>query len=595
MLGIYARISGNKEDGKDTSIEIQTELGIAFAKQKGLPYKVYTDIGISGAKDEIEDRPEFALLLNDIKKEIITGVWVLEQARLERSPSVWQLFQLIAIDKKTRYYPNSIETDLSDPMIQFSTGILSLVNRLYSQLTRQKVNYTFDKRAKNGFTHGLTPYGYIKGADGKFEIYEVEAEVVRRMYALSLDGIGTYTIANILNNEGVKTKYNKVKTSKKVIKRRDSYTGEITTYDKSKIVWRGNVIYDMLRNTTYKGIRTWNKPKRNSAKDKPNKKDKTVIQIDVPPIVNVELWDCVNRNLVNNKKNVGRRSEFKYLLNGLITCGCCGKEYRGKKRISNKDSAYKCVAIGKCKDSRGISIIRFENFIINHLFLNKKLKELIAELPVNSEHGVVLKQQLKKNEDELEKKIRLKNRYLDWQEDEIASNDTDLLRKFNEVVKDIDNIKFRIDSIKQQIVESDFAKVKFENAIREYKLTTSFDDTKKLIHSLVEGIKVNHKKLERGGVYFIEIKYKGFEEISLFTTDWLSVNWDWVKYYRNKATTSEQLTEDIEDLKALYEFKGIVLTDDELQAELQAFEGFESVSLMNETISLDKENLVVFN
>jgi hypothetical protein len=111
----------------------------------------------------------------------------------------------------------------------------------------------------------------------------------------------------------------------------------------------------------------------------------------------------------------------------------------------------------------------------------------------------------------------------------------------------------------------------------------------------VERIKVNHKKLERGGVYFIEIKYKGFEEVSLFTTDWFSVNWDWISYFRNKATTSEQLAEDIEDLKALYEFKGIKLTDDELQAEIKAFEGFESVSAMHDTISLDKENLVIFN
>lgn len=73
MLGIYTRISGNKEDGKDTSIEIQSELGIAFAKRIGLSYKVYTDIGISGAKDEIEDRPEFPLLLNDIKKGFESG------------------------------------------------------------------------------------------------------------------------------------------------------------------------------------------------------------------------------------------------------------------------------------------------------------------------------------------------------------------------------------------------------------------------------------------------------------------------------------------------------------------------------------------
>ncbi len=595
MIGIYTRISGNKEDGKDTSIEIQSELGIAFAKRISLPYKLYSDIGISGAKDEIEDRPEFALLLADIKKDIITGVWVLEQARLERSPSVWQLFQLIAIDKKIKYYPNSVETDLSDPMIQFSTGILSLVNRLYSQLTRQKVNYTFDKRASEGFTHGITPFGYNKGADGKFEINQEEADVVRKIFALSLEGNGTYTIAKLLNKEGIKTKYNKVKPPKKAIKRKDSYTGVITIHDKNKILWRGNVIYDMLRNTTYKGTRTWNKPKRISGKEKAINKSKTVIQVEVPPIISVELWDNVNRNLVKNKKNAGRRSEFKYLLNGLISCGCCGKEYRGKKRISNKDSAYKCVAIGNCKDSRGISIIRFENFIINHLFLNKNLKELIADLPINEEHGVVLKQQLTKSEQELDKKVRLKNRYLDWQEDEIASNDSDLLKKFNEVTRDIENLKLKIDTLKQQIIESDIGKVKFDKAISEYKLTTGFDDTKRLIHSLVERIKVNHKKLERGGVYFIEIKYKGFEEASLFTTDWFSVNWDWISHNRSKATTSEQLAEDIEDLKALYKFKGIELTANELKAEIEGFEGFESVSGMYETISLDKENLVTFN
>lgn len=594
MLGIYTRISGNKEEGKDTSIEIQTELGIGFAKRIVTEYKVYSDIGISGAKDEIEDRPEFALLLDDIKKGIISGVWVLDQSRFERSPTVWQLFQLIAIDKGIKFYPNSVETDLSDPMIKFSTGILSLANRLFSELTRIKVNQTFDKRAVDGLTHGMTPYGYNKGADGKFEINDVEADVVRRIFKLSLDGNGTYTIAKILNEDNIQTKYNKAKTAKKVIKRKDSYTGEIKLHEKDKIKWRGNVIHDMLKNTTYKGERTWNKPKRNN-KSKLKNGNKTVIQVEVPHIVSPELWDKVNNNLTSNKKKAGKRSEFNYLLNGLILCGCCGKEYRGKKRVSNKDSAYKCIAIGNCKESRGLSIIRFENFIIQHLFINKNLKELIADLPINEEHGASLKQQLIKSEDELIKKIKLKNRYLDWQEDETASDDADLLKKFNQVKRDIDNLKIKIETLKQQIIESDFAKVKFDRAISEYKLTSGFDDTKRLIHTLIEGITVTHKKLERGGVFFIKIKYKGFEEVSLFTTDWFSINWNWVSYYRNKSMTSEQLEQDREDLISYYEYRGIKLSEKELQLEIENFDGFESSSMMHETIKLDNDKLVSFN
>lgn len=594
MLGIYTRISGNKEEGKDTSIEIQTEKGVSVARMLGLSYKVYTDIGISGAKDEIEDRPAFAQMLDDVKHDIITGVWVLDQSRLERSPSVWQLFQIIAIDKKTKYYPNGIETDLSDPMIQFSTGVLSLVNRLYTQLTRQKVNLTFDKRAEQGLTHGLTPYGYDKGEDKKFVINEEEAQVVRRMYDLSLSGIGTYTIANILNKDGVPTKYNKLKTINKAIRRKDSYTKEITIYDKTKIQWRGNVIYDMLKNTTYKGIRTWNKPKRETAKQKTKKalgEPKQVIEVEVPEIVSAELWDKVNRNLADNKQKAGKRSEFKYLLNGLITCGCCNKEYRGKKRLANKDSAYKCVAIGKCPESRGISIIRFENFIINHLFLNKNLKELIASLPVNNEIGVELKQRLNNAEAELEKKKLLKKRLLLFVDDESAGNDEEVLRQFNQVNRDIDNLKYKIDILKEQLQEAEFAKVKFDTAINEYKLTTGFEDTKRLIHSLIKRIIVKHVKQSSGGIFLIQIDYKGFDERSIFQTDWFSTKWNWLHYYRNTAYTTEQLAEDRDLLRATYDFKGIEYSEE----EIEAFTGYESSSTMYETIELQKDSLISFN
>lgn len=583
MLGIYTRISGKKEEGKDTSIEIQTIEGIKLAIKLGMNHKIYTDIGISGTKDEIEGRPAFADMMKDIDKDKITAVYVIDQSRLERNTNIWQMFQFLVNKKDIKYYPNGVLTDLTDPNIKFATGILSLTNQLFAEQTRKKVNETFDLRASKGLTHGALPYGYKKGIDKKYEINEVEAKNVRRMFELSLSGIGTYTIANILNAEGIPTKYQNI-NGKDTYFRYDKYTGEATTFERKNIVWRGNVIYDMLKNTIYKGVRVWNKKPIGN---------KVTIEADVPAIIDAETFDKANRNLINNKQKAGKRSEFNYLLNGLVFCGNCGLGYRGKKRLVTKDSAYKCKAIGKCVDSRGISIIRFENFIIQHLFISKDLKNLLLSLPVNTEQSVVLKNKLIQVESDLVTKTKLRDRLLNILTDDDLKEDVAIIDKYKQVKRDVEILSNNIDILKVQILEADnqFAKMKVENAINEFKLTTNFEDTKRLVHSLIERITVTHKKLDRGGVFFIEIKYKGFEESSMFTTDWFSVKWNWLYYYRKTATDKQQLLVDIEDAKGIMNLKGIPYTD----ADFIGFTSPETVTAKHDTILLDNDNLISFN
>ncbi len=583
MLGIYTRISGIKAIGKDTSIEIQTTEGIKVALRLGMNYRIYSDVGISGTKDEVEERPAFAQMMRDIDKDKITAVYVFDQSRLERNPKIWQIFQYQVNKKDVKFYPKGVETDLTDPAIKFAAGIQSLTNQLFAEQTREKVNLTFDKRASEGKTHGALPYGYKKSNDGMYEIIPDEAEVVQRIFDLSLAGNGTYTIANILNAEGIPTKFQNVSKKDSII-RHDSYTGEQLVYSKNSIQWRGNVIYDMLKNTVYKGIRVWNR--------KPKGK-KQRIEASVPSIITEDLFDRVNKNLSNNKLKVGKRSEFNYLLNGLIICGHCGKEYRGKKRIASKDSAYKCIQQGKCPESRGISIVRFENFIIQHLFINKNLKELLLNLPINTDNETVLKAKLVSCEEELEKKNKLKEKHLKWLNDEELEGDDAIMERYKKNIQSIDGLKRTIENLKSEILESDsnFARMKVENAVSEYKLTSNFDDTKRLIHSLVERITINHTKLEKGGYFYIFIKYKGFEEYSAFITDWLSVKWNWMYYARGKATNEAQRLQDIEDQKAIYDFKGIEYTDE----DFIDFEAGESVSAMVDEIILDKKNLVTFN
>ena len=188
-------------------------------------------------------------MFRDIDKGIISAVYVMYQDRLEREPRIWELFKFQVNKMNCKYYPNGVETDLTDAQTQFFTGVLSLTNKLYANLTRDKAIKTFDKRAEEGKTHGIIPYGYEKADDGGYKINEFEGKIVKRIYQMSLDGSGAYTIAKKLNEDGIKTKFNNNTSKKTTFKRKDSYTNEITVFKKSDVEWRSSVIQSMLSNT----------------------------------------------------------------------------------------------------------------------------------------------------------------------------------------------------------------------------------------------------------------------------------------------------------------------------------------------------------
>ena len=179
MVGIYCRISKHKEEGKDVSIAVQKKYGIEFAKSEGMEFRVFVDEGVSGATDKISERPEFALLLNAIKNKEITHVYCYDQSRIERNNRIWSMFVSLMLEYKCKYYPSGKFLDLDVPENKFFTGVMSLANELYATLTGIKVKEAIYINAKKGKTHGLCAYGYKKGDDGKFEVVEKEAEVVR--------------------------------------------------------------------------------------------------------------------------------------------------------------------------------------------------------------------------------------------------------------------------------------------------------------------------------------------------------------------------------------------------------------------------------
>lgn len=574
MIGIYCRISKQKATGQDVSIETQQNLGIEFAKSEGMPFKTFIDEGISGTGDDISKRPEFVMLLDAIKKGEITKVYCIDQSRIERNNAIWNLFTHTMLNAGCLYYPNGRFLDLDIPENKLFTGIISLTNTFYASLTGKKVKMAIAANAKKGKTHGLTAYGYTKGEGGFFQIKESEAAVVKRIFQMSLDGLGTYTIANKLNEEEVPTKFSQFTGH---IKRKDSYTNQVTTYNKANVRWRGNVIHDIIRNPIYKGTRYWNGE-----------------PVPVPAIIDEDYWQEVNDNLQNNKKKVGKREEYHYLLNGLVYCAHCNSELRGKKRLKGRDNAYKCKGKKnpniKC-DSRGISIAKLETFIIHHLFVSKDLQKFLAGLAESKEESSILKTKLIREKKEVERLIRVEKTAYKHLLDPDFENDEVIKEELKTTKQKIKDKKQTIEVLENKLIERDANnRVKrVKNIIGKYRFDAGFDDTKRLVHSLIKKITIQHHKGERGGTYFIRIWFNGFDELSFFMTDWEALRWVWVSQTRTEEIAEAERKEMKADLEERMKLSGEKGSIDATSIEVR-----ESRSLYS-VIQLNRDELIQFD
>jgi site-specific DNA recombinase len=595
MLGIYCRTSKNRAE--KFTIDNQREAGIDCAAKLGIGFRVYLDDGISGTLDE-SVRDGLSDLFRDIRKGEITHVYCIDQSRIERDTRTWDFFVAECLNNEIKYYPGGSFFDLDSGTNRMFAKLMSIVNAYYSEITSKKVRIANAKKASEGKTHGLKPYGYKKGKDNKYEIYEIEAKNVRRMFQLSLDGIGAYSIANRFNAEGIPTKFSGNFTGE--ITRKDKYTKNKTKFKKGNVKWRGNVISDMLNNKMYKGVREWNRYE-DVVRYENDKlvKDKVAVELiinnDIPVIIDPELWDAVNKNLVHNRKNVGRKEHYHYLLNGLIICSHCKNEIIGKKRLKGSDNAYKCKGKrpphNNCEKSRGISLPKLETFIIQHLFESRQLKKLLVEAPKNGTEALRLKKvkvQKEKQKSDLNKSVTrlagiLKDR--DLEEDENFTLDYKAnKKKLQEVESEIESLTVRISEI-----ENNSRSQRSKSLIEHYAEDVGFDELKKLVHSLIEKIEIHHQTESKSGFFTLNVKYRFYDEESLFVTDWQAMKWHWVAHYRKEAFTGVQMKED----KDLREFmnKGKV----KKPGKKVQFKGYESYSSMSEIVNLKKEEFIMFD
>jgi len=339
-LAIYIRVSTDKQVDSGISLSDQKNRGINKANELSWTYEVFEDAGLSGELS-YKDRPALFSLMEKLEDKKIGGFWSVDIDRWSRSNEGFLILSKCK-ELKIRVFENTEEKNLEDSAVMLMMNIKQSFAIYEVEKTTERIKRALLKNAKDKKAGGgpLTNYGYKKDPNNYLIIDEKEAEIVKTIFKMSLEGAGTKKIANWLNENNIPTK------------RASALKGQMMVRGQKKttFVWRDAVVYALLTNTIYKGLRNFND-----------------LKIEAPIIIEPPLFNLVQENLKTKNKFKETNRKYFYLLKGLIKCGgskpdtdeFCNGTFYGKKREDLKDNQYTCIS-GRHKaefcGTRGINI-----------------------------------------------------------------------------------------------------------------------------------------------------------------------------------------------------------------------------------------------
>ena len=325
----YERLSRDDElQGESNSIVNQKKILEEYAKKNHLENIIhFTDDGISGTQF---DRPGFMAMMNGVNQGNIGCIIVKDMSRLGRDYlKVGQCMEILR-QKGVRLIAINDNVDSFYKDDDF-TPFRNIMNEWYARDTSRKIKSTFKTKGESGkHTGSSPPYGYIKDKDDKNQwiIDEKAAEVVRRIFHLTMDGKGPYAIARILEADKIDIPaYHQQKLGYGL------HQSKVFEYPYR---WCSSTIASILKKQEYLG-HTVNFKTRKHFKDKKSKyvsEDNWLIFENThEPIIDQETFDNVQRIRGNVKRYPDGWGEY-HPLTGLMYCADCGSKMNGSDRKS---------------------------------------------------------------------------------------------------------------------------------------------------------------------------------------------------------------------------------------------------------------------
>ena len=200
---LYERLSRDDNlEGESYSIGNQKKLLTKVAKEKGYTNLVhFMDDGISGVT---MDRPGFVDMIHQLEEGRAAAVFVKDLSRLGRNYiEVGRLTEEFFPEHDIRLVAVSDNIDTAEGENEMAP-IRNLFNEWYARDISKKRRISNKIKGNAGEPMGQPPYGYMKDPDNpkRWIVDDEAALVVKRIYSMTLDGLGTEQIAAQLERYG---------------------------------------------------------------------------------------------------------------------------------------------------------------------------------------------------------------------------------------------------------------------------------------------------------------------------------------------------------------------------------------------------------
>ncbi len=355
---LYLRVSTTRQAEHDVSIPDQKRQGEAWCASRGFQLvDVFVEAGASATNDR---RPEF-------------------QRMIEAGTSKPAPFDIVVVHSFSRFFRDHFELEFyvrklakngiklvsitqemgDDPMHVMMRQIMALFDEYQSKENAKHVLRALKENARQGFWNGsLPPIGYRvvdaeqRGAKmkKKLEVDPLHVGTIRLIYRLALEGegqsgqMGVKAIVTHLNGKGIFTR------------------------DGGR--WGIGQVHRVLTRRTYIGEHQWGK----RSKRKEAQPSSEIVVVPVPPIINRETFDAVQKLLQarNPKTKLPARVVIgPTLLTGICYCGNCGGAMTIRTGKSGRYRYYACSIKARqgetgCK-GRAIPMDKLDKMVVSHI------------------------------------------------------------------------------------------------------------------------------------------------------------------------------------------------------------------------------------
>ena len=498
-VALYERLSRDDElQGESNSITNQKAFLEDYAKKNGFTHlKHFTDDGYSGVTFE---RPAFTEMVGEVRAGKISTIICKDLSRLGRNYlQVGYFTEILFPQSKVRFIAINNSVDSANGTDNDFTPFINIMNEWYAKDTSKKIRAVFKSRMEDGKRcSGAIPYGYIHDPADRQHLLvdEKAAEVVRRIFRLTIEGKGVTEIADILTADKVLIpsayfeKY--YPESCRNHRYHDPYH------------WSPTAVSYVLGHEEYLGHTILSKTVGENFKTKERRKtsseERIVYKNTHEPIIDQQTWDTAQKcRKRGRKKATSGTYAHSHRLAGVLYCADCGKRlsYTSPQSVHRPDGkTYDCDSSFRCGNYKS----RISPCTIH--YIKASSAETIIQNSIRDICGYV-----RANEEQFYQEIR---KLMEFDKERDALNNRRELAVMKDRVRELDNL---IKKLYEDRAAGKISERLYDKLLRDYdEEQTELEKRVRMLEQVEDEAREGHRNAEK----FVALvhKYTDYNEIT---------------------------------------------------------------------------------